>query len=140
VGADLDEWNSSLANCYGYANNKKAFCLPGQGALIDPTVRGVQALLRSYDQLCLVAMGDPSRPPRARRQAAYIAVCLRGPVGNQFSSLHCFRMDRSGAWSDKDGSFPVEDRATPTLHSIRTSPRLTLVGVFLSEEGRRQID
>jgi len=140
VEPELSQWNSSLANCYGYANNKVGKCLPGSGALIKPTIPGVKKMLKSYDRLRFHGMGDPTAPLNDRIQTSYIAVCLRGPIGNSFSSFHCLRLDHDGLWSDKDGRLPVQQQGTPTLYDIRTSPQLTLAGVFVSQEGRRRID
>ena len=99
-------------NCYNYAT--KVMNLSTQpGAVPDPnnhkkkfSVESLRAALLA-DQLTLKGMKQPTTCPPAG--AHYVAALVRRHPTRRLRDIHFLRLDKSGRWSHKDGTGPVEN-------------------------------
>lgn len=104
-------------NCYNYANDVFSEiddALPGGVLKHQWTERELHDLVTS-DGLVPVNAKDNKRLPKVcavNRDAHLVAICLRRRDGTRleggvsvpnFRDFHCFRLDKGGTWSHKDG-------------------------------------
>lgn len=139
-------------NCYSYANNDPIsfsdYGIPGPLTTDVPTTTAKMRKQLALDKLGVLSPANelpPSCPVALpAKEAHFIAVCWRKMVGSQ-RDFHCFRMDRDGKWSHKDGTGEVtkSDSTGAIITDLRTAQfdwKLTLIGFFASVEGTRVID
>ena len=134
-------------NCYNYATNvvnkvPTRQAIPGTPNMRRPlTMAKLRAAIED-DKLEPLGMELPDACPAVGSH--YVAVLLRTSPNGSVRDFHCMRLDRTGAWSHKDGSGDVrnvDDNGTKIvdLSTAALSWNPVLAGFYLfrkSERGR----
>src|SRR5262245_49937591 len=101
AGWQAGPWNSLTHNCYSYAcGARTGIAIPGRSA---GKPISAQSNAREIRQACELdgLRYLPKLPSSCFAAGHYIAVIWRR---SNLGGFHCYRLNRDGVWSDKDGS------------------------------------
>ena len=114
-------WDDVTHNCYSYAcGARSGLMVPGQGAgspITPASSAGEIVGACKRDGLHYLEEGLPGN---CYPEGHFIAIVWRPP---DLRGFHCFRLNRDGKWSHKDGPSPArpDDHTFREMHNLQTA-------------------